>query len=995
MRVKRMFLLTLCLNGIILIALSPVVIWAGQTGKLAGKLTDAETGDALPGANVVLEGTTLGAACDLEGYYVILNVPPGTYNLRASMMGYAPHKILDVKVSLDLTTKIDIKLSQEALEMGEVIVVAEQPIVQNDLTASLQIVRSEDIVQMPVESLADVLELQAGITKDSEGRIHIRGGRASEVTYLIDGVSVTDPFAGELSVEVENSGIEQLQVISGGFNAEYGQALSGVVDIITKEGREKYHGSISAYVGDYMSTDDEIFFNVNNVNITDLYNIQGNLNGPVPFFNKKLTFNVNARYLNNKGWLYGQRRFSPTDSSNFEDANAENWSIKDITLDEPIIGLDNYRAYAETQNYEAVPMNSFEKISLQGKLAYRFSPQIKFSVGGLYDDVDFREYNHRFQLNPDGDFRQFRNGLTITPILTHSVSANTFYTAKFSYLKFDVNRYVFENPLDPRYADPKRLEDSRQNAFLTGGTSGVATVTSGEQFNIDRETTTLRSKFDLTSQVTRSHQIKTGIEVAKYKLKYEEFEIIPEVDEFGIIKVPFQAAIPPITSFNHNMYNRKPIEFAAYIQDKIELQEIIINIGVRFDYFDARGIVPTDFRDPSLTRPIRTIDIFQGNELLYNDVPFRVNSDDSRALIDPKTGEPFSESIPQEARFIDAAGNDVSARNWSAIGSWFESSRNRSQVSPRIGISYPITDRAAVHFSYGFFFQNPTFEHLYINPEFEINPERSGVVNTLIGNANLKNQKTINYEMGLQQQLGENIGFFLTGFYKDINNWIGTQIVETYIAGDRYGRFVNLDYGNVRGVTVAFDLRPSRNVSAFIDYTFQVAEGNASDPEAVFADVRSSPPRESEIQTVPLDWDQRHTLNLTLNFNQPKQHWGIGIIGKLNTGNPYTPTLRATRGVRASFENSERKPTQINFDIKGHKDLRLAGLTYSLFFKIFNVFDARNEDEVFSSTGQAGATTDILFAGRVQGVNTLEEWFARPNFYTEPRRVQVGFALNF
>ena len=250
MRVKRMFLLTLCLNGIILIALSPVVIWAGQTGKLAGKLTDAETGDALPGANVVLEGTTLGAACDLEGYYVILNVPPGTYNLRASMMGYAPHKILDVKVSLDLTTKIDIKLSQEALEMGEVIVVAEQPIVQNDLTASLQIVRSEDIAQMPVESLADVLELQAGITKDSEGRIHIRGGRASEVTYLIDGVSVTDPFAGELSVEVENSGIEQLQVISGGFNAEYGQALSGVVDIITKEGREKYHGSISAYVGD-------------------------------------------------------------------------------------------------------------------------------------------------------------------------------------------------------------------------------------------------------------------------------------------------------------------------------------------------------------------------------------------------------------------------------------------------------------------------------------------------------------------------------------------------------------------------------------------------------------------------------------------------------------------------------------------------------------------------------------------------------------------------
>ncbi|MFQ6114503.1 MAG: TonB-dependent receptor domain-containing protein, partial [bacterium] len=259
----------------------------------------------------------------------------------------------------------------------------------------------------------------------------------------------------------------------------------------------------------------------------------------------------------------------------------------------------------------------------------------------------------------------------------------------------------------------------------------------------------------------------------------------------------------------------------------------------------------------------------------------------------------------------------------------------------------------------------------------------------------LKNQKTVNYEIGLQQQLGENIGFFLTGFYKDINNWIGTEIVETFIAGDRYGRFINLDYGNVRGVTVALDLRPTRNINAFIDYTFQVAEGNASDPEAVFADVRATPPRESEIQTVPLDWDQRHTLNLTLNFNEPKHNWGIGIIGKLNTGKPYTPTLRATRGVRASFENSERKPTQVNFDIKGYKDFRLGGLTYSLFFKIFNLFDARNEEQVFTSTGRADFTTDILFAGRVQGVNTLEEWFTRPDFYTEPRRVQVGFALKF
>ncbi|MBA7703146.1 hypothetical protein ES703_111928 [subsurface metagenome] len=225
--------------------------------------------------------------------------------------------------------------------------------------------------------------------------------------------------------------------------------------------------------------------------------------------------------------------------------------------------------------------------------------------------------------------------------------------------------------------------------------------------------------------------------------------------------------------------------------------------------------------------------------------------------------------------------------------------------------------------------------------------------------------------------------------------WIDIEIVETYIAGDRYGRFINFDYGNVRGITIALDIRPTRNISAFIDYTFQIADGNASNPEAVFADVAATPPRESEIQTVPLDWDQRHTLNLTTTLNDPEGNWGIAVIGKLNTGKPYTPTLKATKGIRASFENSERKPVQTNFDIKGSRNFKVGTFTLSLFCKVFNLFDARNMDRVFSSTGQADFTTDILFAGRVQGVNTLEEWFARPDYYTEPRRVQLGLNIAF
>ena len=915
--------------------------------------------------------------------------------MKVSTIGYAPHSVEQLMVSMDVTTEVNLSLSTFVVEGEEVVVTAQKAIVQRDLTASKQTVRGEDIMQMPVEDFADALELQAGVIKDVDGRIHIRGGRASEVNYLVDGISVSDPFAGELSVEVEIGGIQEFQVISGGFNAEYGQALSGVVEIITKEGGEEYHGTVSTYVGDYLTSDSDIFFGIGDIQVTDITNLAASLNGPVPFFNKKLTFNVNGRYFSNNGWQNGQRRFTPLNSSNFEDANDSLWVIQDHTLTEPIVGLDNYRAYADSQEYTPVPMNPFKKLSLQAKLALKISPSIKFSVGGLYNQVEFSQYRHRFLFNPDGNFNEFRNGLTITPVLNHSLSSKTFYTVKLSYITFEYNRYVFADASDPGYADTQLLEAARQNAFFTGGTAGVKANQGDREFIVHRETTTGVGKFDITSQVSKSHQIQSGVALKQYDLKYDEFELIPATDMGGRIKVPFEPAIPPLTSFNHNMYHRKPIEFSAYIQDKIELKEMVINIGLRLDYFDSKGTAPTDFRDPSLTQAIKTIDIYQGESLLYSDVPYRLISNDKRALIDSDTGEPFSKSIPSGARFIDAARTNLSLKNWEATASWFEKTKALTQLSPRVGISYPITDRGAIYFSYGFFFQKPTFEQLYLNPEFEMNREQSGVVNTLIGNANLKNQKTVNYEIGLQQQFGMNTGFFVTVFYKDINNWIGTEIVETYIAGDRYGRFINLDYGNVRGITVELELRPTTYVTAFIDYTFQIAAGNASDPEAVFADASSTPPRESEIQTVPLDWDQRHTLNLTTMLNDPAGNWGISVVGKLNTGKPYTPTIRATRGVRASFENSERKPIHINFDLKGTRNFKVGAYTLSLFLKVFNLFDARNVSTVFSSTGRADFTSDILFAGRVHGVNTIGEWFTRPDYYTEPRRVQMGLTIAF
>ncbi|MCH8874832.1 TonB-dependent receptor [candidate division KSB1 bacterium] len=492
------------------------------------------------------------------------------------------------------------------------------------------------------------------------------------------------------------------------------------------------------------------------------------------------------------------------------------------------------------------------------------------------------------------------------------MSQSTFYTVKFSYSSFDFKEFVFEDPFDDGYVDPKLLLVSGQNGFFTGGTG---------MWHEYRNTKTFLTKFDITSQVSKVHQIKGGVDFKRYDLSFEEFEIVRK-DAFGA----FVPQINDVDAFNHNKYEHKPIEFSGYLQDKIELDNMIVNIGVRYDYLDAKGVILNDLSDPNGS--------------------FR-------------RGEVTSSSV-------------------------------KSQISPRFGISYPISDRGAVHFSYGFFFQRPNFELLYLNPEFEIDPRVSGRVATIMGNADLKNEKTINYELGLQQQFGEDIGFSLTTYYKDITNLIGTEILA---AEEPYARFINLDFGNVVGISTSLSLR-RKNLGVFLDYTFQVAEGNASDPEDQFSDAASVPPTESEIQTVPLDWDQTHTVNLSVNFGQPK-NWSVGLIGKMGSGLPYTPTSRATRGFRETFENSERKPFQLNFDLQASKFFHIAGLRYTFFAKIFNVLDRRNENQVFLDTGDAERTLDIFSTGEARGLNTLEEFFLRPDFFSEPRRIQMGFKVGF
>ena len=242
-----------------------------SNGKITGTVTQKKGGEPGVGVNIILVDTYLGAATDENGRFAILNIPPGTYTLRADAIGFAPLVMQNVRVTTSQTTEINFQLEESVVEGQEVTVVAERPLVQKDLTASQRVTTAKEIQDMPVESFLGVLTTHAGVNQSAGGALHVRGGRSNEVGYYIGGVSVSNPFfTNSLAVGVSNKALEEMKLVSGAFNAEYGNAMSGVVNVKIKDGGKNYDGSLSYYSGDYNSGANDIFPNISDQSLSNM-----------------------------------------------------------------------------------------------------------------------------------------------------------------------------------------------------------------------------------------------------------------------------------------------------------------------------------------------------------------------------------------------------------------------------------------------------------------------------------------------------------------------------------------------------------------------------------------------------------------------------------------------------------------------------------------------------------------------------------------------------
>jgi len=867
------------------------VVLAGTTGKIAGRMLDGKK-QPLAGVNVVVPGARLGAATELDGRYLILNLPAGTYEVKFSLLGYRATTVQNVVVSADQTTTLDIELEEAPLEMQEVVVSAQRPVVNLNLTSTLATVSRDEIRALPVQELQDVVNLQAGVVDG-----HFRGGRQGEVQYQVDGVSVNNAFNNASSLRLDRSLLEEVQVISGTFDAEYGQAMSGVVNAVLRRGTEKFQWDAEAFSGGFFYAGEsraparKSFFERVTLIVDDrlrpagIQNYQLSLSGPTGL--PKTYFLLSGRRYVFDDWVYGSRRFVPTDSSDF--AN---------------------KIYRPTGDGRQLPLGYSREWSGVAKLTNRSLKNIELNYQAIVNQIAARRDNYAFRFDPDGLTRQRTLSIVHGLDWAHTLGRSSYYTIAVRHNYLDYRDMAYDKLYDPRYdaaGPPVGDFNYELGAFIQG--------VDFTRFKQNTDALVLKSSF--VKQLKPDQQVKLGVEAQWPTLRFGSpgYLVYSSVggNQTLVRHVDEPPNFPGIQKYH-------PVSAAAFGQEELEWNDLRVRAGARLEYFDARSTLPSDLANPA------------------NSI----------------AGVPLS--VPRRTS-------------------------RKITVAPRLGVSYPVSKDAALFFAYGHFYQMPALGQVFTNANYSVlsDLQAGGVSYGVLGNPDIRPERTVQYQFGYKQALTDWFGLDVSLFYKDIRDLLGVEFVSTYNDAE-YARLTNVDFGNVIGFTVSLDQRQRGLLGTSLDYTWQMAQGNSSDPrETATRAAASEDPRPRE---VPFNWDQRHTLNLTVLLSRPDD-FSVSAVTRVASGQPYTPAIATSFGGDLAT-NSGRKPGSVIVDLRGEKKFTLAGVRASAFARVFNAFDSRFFNGfVFNSTGSP-------YFARDPAVDRVV--LADPTRYYGPRRIEVGFA---
>ena len=865
----------LTLLGLVAVAL-PVT--AGTSGRISGRVLDGKK-QPLPGVNIAMIGVQLGAMSDADGHFTIINIPAGAYGVRAGLIGYRTVTTTSVLVSADEATRLDLVLEEAPVQMAEVVVSAKRPVVEIHRTSTVAIIPREEIQKLPVQELQDIVNLQAGVVDG-----HFRGGRQNEVQYQVDGVSVNNPFDNSNSVRLDRSLLEEVQVVSGTFDAEYGQAMSGVVNAVLRRGGEKFAWDAEGLAGGFLysrSSRGQAY----DSNPWAKQDFQVTCSGPT--FLEKTTFLANASRHVSDGAYYATRRFTQSMAPG---------------------GAAATKAQNPDGDGERVPLSRTREWSGLFKISTRTFTNQELAYQFLANAVDSRNIGWDLHLLPDAGTRVRSVNIVHGLTFTHTLDTQRYYQIDLRQNYTDSRDMAYDDVDDPRY---------QLYGPLTGSTGyEFGHPVQGVSLNRFQSTTNMFvGKGTLVDQVSNTHQVKIGLEYQAPKMRFGT----PGKLSVGI-RPGGSFGLFPVRSVRSEFL---PVFVAGYVQDQREWNDVTLRIGVRGDWFDARTSLPSDLANPANTIP----------------------------------------GVPQSVA---------------------QATSNKFNLSPRLGISYPVSANAALYFAYGHFYQYPAFRDIFSNADYSVladlqaadDPTRKGI----LGNPDIRAQRTVQYQIGMKNAVTPDLGVDFNAFYKDIRDLLGVEFVSTY-NGAQYVRWTNVDYGSVLGFTLQLDHRALGPFAVSADYTWQRAVGNSSDPQETLN--RAAAGQDALPRQIPFNWDQRHTLNVTVSTGDP-QGWTGSTIVRVASGQPYTPSVAAAQTLLA---NSGRKPLGLMADLRAEHPARIRRIPANLFIRVFNAFDSRFFNGfVFPTTGSADYS-------RIPGEPGQAAILEDPSRFNAPRRIELGITL--
>ena len=803
---------------LLLLCLVPHV-FAGITGKVAGKITDSETGEPLVGANVVIEGTHMGASTDLEGEYFIVNIPPGNYTLSASVLGYTTVSKTGVSVSVDRTLWVDFSLAPAVVEGEAVNVVAERDVIAMDLAASQVSIDAEDVKEVPTaSSLERILALQTGVDFDPTSRsyderaeVTIRGGGRGQTELMVDGLSMVDNRANRPMMMVNLSTVKEVNIIKGGFNAEYGNVRSGLINIVTQDGdTDKYTGSF-----DYRHTPGHLKHFGESIYDPNNYFLRPYLDPSVAFVgtaNGGWDEETQNRYPDFQGWNeftsgrtdltaeQAQQVFAFRHLADFQgnDRVGQYDDIPDRNVEAslggpvPFVGkyLGNMTFFAShrtNQEAFALPTNRdyYQENNTSLKLTSRITQNFKVTVEGIRSETNTVQSAPRasgldaymtsgmdilyspiatgfdkvlgqngalYYPNALNRFDIYRNmfGIAVDHVLTPS----TFYNLRMSFTN------VRNDCIGPDSTDTKSNEFRDNSVIKTIGGFSLTEAPFGYGVGIE-------NMFDGMT-LTGEGSTRDYSKVNTFNMR---FDLTSQFNKYNQFKTGFTFNYDDLnTHYEHNQigdagnnwvveWQRQPSRAGAYVQDKLEFKGLIANVGLRADMLFPNA---------------KSYDVDRFSQYFRK-----------------KFADTFQELAPSR----DA--------------------ENKIKVSPRLGLSHPIADVAKLYFNYGHFYSMPTADEMFL-----IMKRAQGLSD--IGNANLDMPRTVAYELGVEYQLSDMYLLHFSGYYKDVTDQLANRNYVGFDGGVNYWSRTNDNYEDIRGLEVRLEKRFGRWVTAWANYNYQV-----------------------------------------------------------------------------------------------------------------------------------------------------------------------------